>query len=168
MSVTNVRDKLVARLDQGDRGDRGWFIITRVHVALSWLRGIAEYLDNRGQHGIVSLTNDDFDQLAKIVEIDNSDPGVQLRRHHLLVMDKPLQLLQRLDGNRWKRIALTDRGHELAHADDPAATIEKSLAAMRFAVEPWSPSTRVTQYTEFNVRVYDVVKHLLTELQRLY
>ena len=45
-SLEEVRRKLVDRLEEGDRGDRGWFVITRVHVALSWLKGIAEYLEN--------------------------------------------------------------------------------------------------------------------------
>ena len=161
MSITDVRDNLVARLDQGDRGDRGWFIVTRVHVDLSWLRGIAQYLAHRARHGIVSLTNEDYDQLAIIVGVQRSDPGVQLRRHHLLVMDKPLRLLQRLDGQRWRRIALTESGNELAQAGDPAVVIEQSLSAMRFAVEPWSPPTRVAQYEEFDVGVYNVTRHIL-------
>ena len=134
MSLKDVQRTLVERLDEGDRGDRGWFIITRVHVALSWLKGIARYLEHRERHGIVRLTKYDYRRLATIVDIDSSDPGVQLRRHHLLVMDKPLQFLQRLDGNRWERIALTERGHELAHTDNPAAVVEQSLAAMRFVV----------------------------------
>ncbi len=161
MSLEQVRRRLVDRLEKGDRGDRGWFVITRVHVALSWLKGIAEYLENRGGHGIIRLTKHDYDRLATIIETDNDDPGVQLRRHHLLVMDKLLQLLQREDGRRWDRIVLTERGRVLAYTDDPAEVLEQSLSAMRFAVEPWSPSNRVAQYDEFDVRVYEVTKQVL-------
>ena len=161
MSLRDVRRLLVERLEEGDRGDRGWFVITRVHVALAWLEGIAEYLANRGGRGVIELTRYDYQRLGTIVDIDSDDPGVQLRRHHLLAMDKPLQLLRRVDGNWWRQIALTERGHELAHTDDPAAVVEEALASMRFAVEPWSPPTRVSEYGEFDVRVYDVTKLLL-------
>ena len=120
MSLERVRRRLVDRLEEGDRGNRGWFVITRVHVALSWLKGIAEYLENRGGDGYIRLTEQDYQRLATITDTDRHDPGVQLRRHHLLVMDKPLQLLRRADRHRWNRIALTDLGRDLAYTDDPA------------------------------------------------
>ena len=161
MSLDEVRRTLVDRLDEGNRGDRGWFVITRVHVALSWLKGIAEYLENRGGDGVIHLTGHDYDRLATIIETDNVDPGVQLRRHHLLVMDKPLQLLQRVDGRRWDRIVLTDRGRALADTDDPADVVEQSLSAIRFAIEPWTPPDRVEQYGDFDVRVYETTKQVL-------
>ena len=161
MSIEDVRRWLIARLEEGDRGDRGWFVITRVHVALSWLKGIAEYLEIRGGGGVIRLAEYDYDRLAIIIETNNSSPGIQLRRHHLLVMDKPLQLLQRVNGRRWNRIELTRRGRELAFTDDPAKVLEQSLSAMRFAVEPWSPPDRVAQYGEFNVGVYEVTKQVL-------
>ena len=110
MSLEEVRQKLEGRLKEGDRGDRGWFVITRVHVALSWLKGIAGYLETRGGGGIIHLTEHDYDRLATIIETDSERPSVQLKRHHLLVMDKPLQLLQRTDGRSWDQIELTERG----------------------------------------------------------
>ena len=161
MSLEDVRRRLMDRLEEGDRGDRGWFVITRVHVAVSWLKGIAEYLENRGDGGVIELTGQDYDRLATIIETDSEDPGVQLRRHHLLVMDKPLQLLQRVNGRRWDRIVLTDLGRELANTEDPAEVLERSLSAIRFAVEPWSPPDRVAQYDAFNVTVYEVTKVVL-------
>ena len=51
MSLDEVRRRLVERLEHGGRGDRGWFVITRVHVAVSWLKSIAEYLDNQSGGG---------------------------------------------------------------------------------------------------------------------
>ena len=161
MSLQDVRRRLVVRLEEGDRGDRGWFVITRVHVALSWLKAIAEYLENRGAGRVIQLTEQDYDRLATIIETNTADPGVQLRRHHLLVMDKPLQLLRRMDQNRWRRIKLTERGRELAYTDDPAEVLEQSLSAMRFAVEPWSPPDRVAQYHAFDVHAYEVTKQVL-------
>jgi len=161
VSLHNVRRLLVKRLDEADRGDRGWFIITRVHVSLSWLESIAGYLANRAGRGIVELTYGDYQRLARIVDIDSDDPGRQLRRHHLLAMDKPLRLLRRVEGNRWRRIQLTERGHDLANADDPSAVVEDALAAMRFAVEPWSPPQRVREYSEFDVPVYEIARQLL-------
>ena len=143
MSLEDVRRRLLERLEEGDRGDRGWFVITRVHVSASWLKGIAEYLESRGGGGVMELTGRDYDRLATIIETDSDDPGVQLRRHHLLVVDKPLQLIQRVNGRRWDRIILTDLGRELAYTDDPSEVLERSLSAIRFAVEPWSPTDRV-------------------------
>lgn len=161
MSLEVVRRNLVDRLDEGDRGDRGWFVITRVHVALSWLKGIAEYLEYRGGGGVIQLTERDYSRLATIIESDSDYPGVQLKRHQLLAMDKPLQLLRRVDRRWWDQIELTKRGSELAYTDDPADVLEQSLSAMRFAVEPWAPPDRVEQYDAFNVRVYEVTKQVL-------
>lgn len=161
MTLAAVRRKLMNRLDEGDRGDRGWFVITRVHVATSWLKGITEYLESRGGASAIHLTGRDYARLATIIETTNRNPGVQLRRHHLLVMDKPLQLLQRVDGRSWDRIVLTERGRALANADDPAQVLEQSLYAIRFAVAPWSPRDRVTQYSDFNVHVYRAMKRVL-------
>ena len=161
MSLETVRHILVDRLDESDRGDRGWWVITRVHVALSWLKAIAEYLESQGGGGVISLTEHDYQRMATIIETESDDPGVQLRRHHLLVMDKPLQLLRRLRGNRWTLIELTSRGRDLASMDDPAAVLEESLSDIRFAVEPWSPPGRVAQYDEFNLSVYGVARQVL-------
>jgi len=161
MSLEGVRRTLVDRLDEGDRGDRGWFVITRVHVAVSWLKGIAEYLENRGGGDSIHLTGRDYQILARIIGTEVDNPSVQLRRHHLLVMDKPLQLLQRVNGTKWHQIVLTDRGRDLAYTDDPAAVLEQSLSAIQFAVEPWTPPNRVGQYRDFDLRAYKVTKQVL-------
>lgn len=161
MSSQLVRNNLIKRLEDGDRGDRGWFVITRVHVAVSWLKGIAEYLENASGGDVIRLTGQDFQRLATIIETEAADPSLQLRRHHLLVMDKPLQLLQRVNGRKWDQILLTERGRELAYTDDPAAVLEQSLSAIRFAVEPWTPPDRVEEYSDFDVRVYEVMKQVL-------
>lgn len=161
MSLEVVRRNLVDRLNEGDRGDRGWFVITRVHIALSWLKGIAEYLESRGGGDVIRLGEQDYNRLATIIESNSDNPGVQFRRHQLLAMDKPLQLLQRVDGRKWNWIVLTERGRDLAYTDDPANVLEQALSAMRFAVEPWTPPERVAQYDAFNVHVYEVTKRVL-------
>lgn len=163
MSLKAVEKKIVDRIEEGDRGDRGWFIITRVHVDLHWLKDIVEYIYSKAGDQPIILDEHDYTQLGKIVDISLDKPGMQLRRHHLLVMDKPLQLLRRTKKSSWAEIQLTDEGVALATALDPAEVLERSLDKIRFAVEPWSPSDRVEQYSEFDVSVYRAVKQVLSE-----
>lgn len=162
MTFQHVRELLVARLEQGDRGDRGWFIITRVHVALSWLKGISEYIEARGSGTSVVLTPQDYHRLATIIETTTADPGVQLRRHHLLVMDKPLQLLRRPNEPSWQEVELTVHGRALANSEDPAATLEAVLSEVRFASTPWCSSDRAKIYDEFEVPVYEAMRRVLS------
>ncbi|MFJ4055661.1 protein NO VEIN domain-containing protein [Pseudomonas sp. NPDC089743] len=161
MSLKTVEKAIVERLAEGDRGDRGWFIITRVHVDLHWLKDVVEYLFRKVGNNPISLTAQDYSQLGKIVGISPVDPGVQLRRHHLLVMDKPLQLIRRTKKSSWREIQLTEEGIALANALDPAEVLERSLDKIRFAVEPWSPTDRVEQYSDFDVAVYQATKQVL-------
>jgi len=90
MSPEQIRRALAGRLEEGGSGDRGWFVITRVHVAVSWLKGIAEYLGSRCGGDAIRLTEYDFRNLGRIVGTKAGDPGMLLRRHHLLAMEKPL------------------------------------------------------------------------------
>jgi len=162
MSLKAVEKKIVDRLEEGNRGDRGWFIITRVHVELHWLKDIVEYMFRKAGDQPITLTEQDYSQIGRIVNISLVNPGLQLRRHHLLVMDKPLQLIRRTKNSSWKEIQLTEEGVALANAIDPAEVLERALDKIRFAVEPWSPSDRVEQYSEFNVSVYRAVKQVLS------
>lgn len=161
MELREVRRYIVDRLEQADRGDRGWFIATRVHVATSWLKGFAEYFEHLGGGEAIRLGERDYRRLAVIIESHIPNPGIQLRRHHLLVMDKPLQLIARTNGRLWSEIYLTDLGRELAYAVDPGEPLEKSLSAIRFAREPWTPHDRVEQYSQFDVMAYEVTKQVL-------
>ena len=161
MSLASVRRTLVRRLDEDDRGDRAWWVLTRVHVSAHWLKGIAEYLEHLAGESSFTLSALDYRRLGTIIESQTADPGVQLRRHHLLVMDKPLQLLERLNGNRWDTLALTDRGRELAYADDIGRVLEGALADIRFARSPWSPPARVREYSSFDVPVYSAAMRVL-------
>ena len=161
MSLASVRRTLVRRLDEADRGDRAWWVLTRVHVSPDWLKGIAEYLEHLAGDSVFTLSSLDYRRLGTIIESRTADPGVQLRRHHLLVMDKPLQLLERVNGNRWDQLKLTDRGRELAYADDIGRVLEGSLADIRFAKSPWSPPARVREYSSFDVPVYSATRRVL-------
>lgn len=155
MNFILLKEKVINRLDEADRGDRGWFIITRVHVSTEWIKGIIDYIFSKGQTKKVRLSQQDYNQLAQIVEIGSQDPGRQLRRHHLLVLEKPLQLIQRIRENSWQHgIMLTKMGIELANSNDPATILEETLRKVVFAEEPWSPKNRVAKYNDFEVRVY--------------
>lgn len=165
MSLDKVKDILATRLDESDRGDRGWFIITRLHTALSWLRGIADYLEKRGSGTSIELNVQDYQRMATITEISTSDPGLELRRHHLLAMDKPLQLLRRTNGRYWREVELTQNGRALALSDDPAKTLETVLSNISFANEPWCSESRAEQYHEFNIKVYEVTKSVLKQCE---
>ncbi len=162
MSIDQVRNILVSRLEEGDRGDRGWFVITRVHVSLSWLKGIAEYFETRSSGSPVELSERDYQRLATITEIESVDPGVQLRRHHLLLMDKPLQLLRRPNGRYWTEVELTESGHRLALTDDPSSVLETVLSEVRFASEPWYSAGRSEQYEELDCQVYEATKRVVS------
>lgn len=162
MSFTSVRGTLVSRLDEDDRGDRGWWVLTRVHVAPHWLKRIAEYLEHLAGSSTFALSPLDYRRLGTITNSQSSNPRTQMHRHHLLVMDKPLQLIERKCGNRWSKLALTERGMELAHAEDIGCVLEESLSSIRFAKPPWSPPGRVNEYNSFDVPVYDATMQVLS------
>jgi hypothetical protein len=166
MVYQQLRRELEKRLDESGRGDRGWFVITRVHVSLDWVKGIADYLFAKAGIKKIILTKSDYQSIAKIVEIGSSDPGVQLRRHHLLVMDKPLQLIQRISSSSWlDGIKLTQMGYELANSNDPSSILEKTLSEIIFAVEPWTPPDRVDLYSEFKVSVYQAAIEVMANCE---
>ncbi|WP_404471352.1 DUF3883 domain-containing protein [Vreelandella venusta] len=165
MSLDKVRELLVSRLDESDRGDRGWFIITRLHIALSWLLGIADYLEKRSSGASMELNEQDYQRMATITEISAADPGLHLRRHHLLAMDQPLQLLRRTNGRSWREVELTRNGRALAFSQDPAKTLETVLSNISFANEPGYSQKRAEQYHEFNVKVYEATKSVLRQCE---
>jgi hypothetical protein len=107
MPFPNLRRRIVRRLDEGDRGDRGWFLITRVHLSTARLRAVAEYLHDLGAADSVALGARHYAELALLCGVAGNDPGITLRRHHLLAMETPLNLLRRTDGNSWREVSLT-------------------------------------------------------------
>ena len=156
-----MKRRVVARLEEGDRGDRGWFLITRVHLTAARLRDAATYLHNvRAAEGR-NLSNDDYNALAHAVGITGTNPGIQLRRHHLLAMEKPLRLLRRTDGQRWRRIQLTEAGIALATNPDTSAVLEEVLHEIVFCREPWYLAGRVRKYREFEIHPYPTTLEVL-------
>lgn len=155
MDFKEIKQRVITRLNEADRGDRGWFIITRVHTAVNWIKGIAEYLMHHSGGKVIRLNLDDYRRVSRIVGLSSVDPGIQLRRHHLLIMEKPLQLISRMRPSSWQSgIELTERGRELANTDDPSEILEATLQEIQFAKEPWSPPKRVQEYKAFDVSVY--------------
>jgi len=162
MSLREVRRRVVARLSQADRGDRGWFLITRVHLNTARLKDIAVYLyDRGGAGGPVELRSADYEALARVAGVTGADPGITLRRHYLLAMEKPLNLIRRIDEPHWNEINLTTLGIALATHPNASEVLENALAEIRFCRQPWYPATRVREYRDFDVRAYPVTLNVM-------
>lgn len=157
MTTTQLKQRLITRLNEGGRGDRGWFIITRVHLSAERLKDTCAYLWNVGASAGYNLAERDYLALATINGITGSNPGITLRRHHLLAMEQPLRLLRRVDSNQWRRVMLTEFGVELATSQNTPEVIERALRAVVFCRRPSYHGTRVKQYAEFNVRPFQTI-----------
>lgn len=161
MAYPGLFRAVVNRLDQSIRGDRGWFLITRVHLNSSRLRDIAVYLHNIGSGESRPLRARDYSAIAVAIGIGGPDPGVTLRRHHLLAMETPLNLLQRVGGRYWRRVQLTELGIILATQPDTSAVLERGLAEIVFCREPWYTPTRVAEYEDFEIRPYSAALQVM-------
>jgi len=150
MPLREVIRRVTTRLDEGDTGSRGWFLITRVHLSPARLRDIITYLYDVGAAEGRELIVRDYTALAEAAGIGGDDPGMILRRHFLLALEGPLDLLKRTDGRHWASVRLTDLSVELATNPDSSAVLEKVLSAIVFCREPWYTETRVREYDEFN------------------
>lgn len=161
MTYPSLAERLTARLDQADRGDRGWFLITRVHLNPAHLKGIAEYLHAAGRAGTVELTGLHYSALGELVGTSAPDPGILLRRHQLLAMESPLNLLQRVSGTSWHEVALTDLGAKLATEDDAPRILEEALSQIVFCRAPWYQTGRIGEYAEFDVKPFEAMLEVL-------
>ena len=162
MNYIEIRSWLSTRLGE-NRGDRGWFVITRVHTDAEWIYQMTSYLRHlEGDDGLITLTNGAYQKLGELGDLHSDDPGVQLRRHHLLVMNKPLQLIQKVNGKFWNKLKLTELGKNLAISDDPKSVLEVSLKCIQFAIPPSCPDDRAEQYSEFNIGVYDAMNQVMS------
>ncbi len=157
MTFGELRDALTARLDEGDRGDRGWLLLTRVHLSAVRLQQIASYLHDAGATHSLTLTPVHYRNLARNLEIDTPDPAVFINRHYFLAMDTPLRLIERIDARRWREIRLTAAGIALATATDTVEVLENQLASIRFCRVPWYLQRRADEYAAFNVRPYQAM-----------
>jgi hypothetical protein len=157
MHFAALRAALTARLDEADRGDRAWWLLTRVHLSAPRLQQIAAYLYDAGADGGLDLTPAHYANIAVSLDIGTADPALLINRHYFLAMDKPLQLLERADGVHWNQIALTTAGVALATEADTAGVLEDQLRHIRFCRTPWYNQQRVDEYLEFDVRPYETV-----------
>lgn len=162
MSFATLRRSVIIRLDQSDRGDRGWFLTTRVHLSPARLRDTCTYLANAGGRAPIRLGTLDYAALAAINGVGGNDPGMTLRRHYLLAMERPLRLLQRTNGDRWGEIVLTDLGVSLATEADTSGVLEMALAGIVFCRSPWYTDTRIAEYSMFNVRPLAAALRVMT------
>lgn len=161
MNYTEIQSWLRTRLGD-NRGDRGWFVITRVHTDAEWIYQMTSYLRHlESDGGLITMTDGAYQKLGEIGDLNSEDPGVQLRRHHLLVMNKPLQLIQKVNGRFWNELRLTDLGKDLALSNDPKSVLEDCLKNIRFAVPPSCPDDRAEQYSEFNIGVYNAINQVM-------
>ena len=157
-----LRASLVARLDEGDRGDRGWFLITRVHLSPARVKGLCDYLAALGRTSAQTLRGTDYTRMGRLAGVSAADPGIAIRRHYLLALELPLQLIRRTRGNSWAEIELTDRGRQLADSEQTNEVLEQVLSDIMFCRAPWYSGTRIQQYSEFDVPPYAVTKMVLT------
>ncbi|YBV96854.1 DUF3883 domain-containing protein [Phyllobacteriaceae bacterium JZ32] len=148
---------LTVRLDEGGRGDRAWWLLTRVHLSAVRLQQIAAYLLDAGADAELELTPAHYANLATMLDIATANPAQGINRHYFLAMDTPLRLLARADGVHWNRIALTGPGVALATDPDTSGILEDQLRDIRFCRVPWYNQQRVAEYPEFDIRPYDAI-----------
>ena len=148
---------LTARLNEADRGDRAWWLLTRVHLSAVRLQQIVAYLLDAGADVDLELTPAHYANLATILGIGTANPAQGINRHYFLAMDTPLRLLERADGVHWSRVALTSYGIALATHANTSGIFENQLRRIRFCRTPWYNQQRVDEYPEFDVRPYDAI-----------
>lgn len=154
---------LAARLDEGGRGDRGWSLLTRVHLSAVRLQQVAAYLNDAASSGaVLTLTPGHYANLAIMLGIAAPNPAITINRHYLLAMDNPLRLVTREDGVHWSQVLLTESGIALAKEPNTAGVLEDQLREVRFCRAPWYSQQRVDEYPEFDVQPYGAVIAVMT------
>lgn len=163
LSLATLRKALIARLDEADRGDRGWWLITRVHLSAARLQQTASYLYDAKAYDGLELSVAHYDALASILGIASDNPKQTINRHIFLAMDRPLQLIERTDGGSWSEIKLTAAGVRLATDPDTPKVFEQILSEIRFCREPWFTPDRVQAYSDFDVLPYRTALRVMTQ-----
>jgi Holliday junction resolvase-like predicted endonuclease len=161
MAFADLHRSVVARLEEGDRGDRGWWLTTRVHLNGARLREVARYLNDVAEDKLVRLETEHYAALARLAGVTSTDPGITLRRHLLLAMETPLRLLQRADGHSWREVSLTPLGIELATTNDANAVLERALNEIVFCRQPYYTESREEEYGEFDIHPYRATAQVL-------
>ncbi|WP_315812858.1 protein NO VEIN domain-containing protein [Bradyrhizobium sp. SZCCHNR2028] len=163
MSFATLKAGLIKRLDEGDRGDRGWFLITRVHLSASRLQSIASYLYDAGAADPLTLTSAHYDALGELLDIENENPRQTINRHYFLAMQTPLQLIERTVPSSWNEIVLTSAGIQLATSSNSVAVFEQVLKQIRFCREPWFSADRAGEYSEFDIHPYEAILSVMEQ-----
>lgn len=164
MNFNELLDLTKLRLSESSRPDRGWFLITRLHLDIEKLSKIATYFDMAGIGERRSIRNADYRSIARAIKVSMSsdDPGSNLRRHWLLAMTTPLRLLEK-DGS-WESVRLTDYGSALAKEADKHAVLELVLKDVVFCKEPWFTADRVAEYADYDIRPYPAILEIMESL----
>ncbi|MBM6577939.1 AlwI family type II restriction endonuclease [Microvirga sp. SRT01] len=160
MVLEDLRHKLIERLDDGVRGDRGWWLVTRVHLTPARITEVARFLAVKSVDDYIELTEQNYEQIGEIMGI-RKDAEKNVKRHIFLAMDQPLRLIERAESRSWSKIRLTDAGRKLASSDDPIDVFEQVLHDIRFAQSPWYSEGRQEQYPEFDVAPYAATLEVL-------
>lgn len=163
MCYEDLRNIVIERLDQADRADRAWWLLTRVHLSSERVSKIASYLYDVGGEDAFHLTETHYREIARLVGSNADNPIKVINRHYFLSMLSPLRLIERLKNNRWSLIRLTENGVRLANDPDVPGTCERVLSDIRFCREPWYTASRVQMYNEFDVNPYPVVLKVMQE-----
>lgn len=161
MSFQELHRALVARLNEGGRGDRGWWLVTRVHLSASRLQRVASYIHDAAGERALTLTQQHYRELGAILGVRAANPRTTINRHYFLALDKPLRLLRRTHEPSWDSVVLTPEGLRLAIEPDPVAVFERILREIVFCRTPWYTTGRVAEYSEFNLHPYGVVLQIL-------
>jgi hypothetical protein len=163
MSFATLKAALIKRLDEGDRGDRAWWLLTRVHLSASRLQAIASYLYDASGGAPLVLTPSHYAALGKLLEITNANPRQTINRHYFLAMETPLGLIQRTNPHGWDKIVLTAAGQQLATGGNSLALFENLLKDIRFCREPWYSAGRAAEYSAFDVRPYPAILTIMQD-----
>lgn len=161
MAFNDLKTRLETRLDEADRGDRGWWLLTRVHVSAERLRDIAEYIYSVAGPNDLSLTSGHYTALAALLGVSGQTPSVTINRHYFLAMDSPLRLLERVNGAQWADIRLTSAGCRLATDPNTPGVFEQALESISFCKEPWYSQAREAAFADFDIRPHDAAKQVL-------
>jgi hypothetical protein len=163
MSFTTLKAALIKRLDEGDRGDRAWSLLTRVHLSVSRLQAIAGYLHDASGAAPLVLTSSHYAALGKLLKIPNKHPGQTINRHYFLAMENPLRLIERTNPPSWEGIVLTAAGQQLATGFNSVALFERLLKDIRFCQEPWYSAAKRRKYSAFDVHPYPAILTIMQD-----
>ena len=141
----------------------GWWLTTREHQDVAILVTTVQYLCGRFGGQAISLSDNDYNQLQRVLgrAIPSNGAKTVINRHLLLNMWRPLGLLERARTGIINPFWLTDRGLELAQAGEPRKVLESILREIRFVDTDWTRPTVIASYDGISVRPHRVLSTVL-------